>query len=117
MRRTKRTLPNHAAAFCRARDGMYLGNLKRFFVGKLRQDGRNRARKHGFFRSRRTDQQDIVTPCNRYLGGSLCALLSLDLAEVCTISLFRSLPLLGWMRKNLLIPTQMRTKLRERIYG
>ncbi|MPN09721.1 hypothetical protein SDC9_157013 [bioreactor metagenome] len=114
MRRAKRALPNHTPPLGCTCDGMDLCDLQGFFIGQLRQDGGNRARKHGFTRARRADKQNIMPARNSDLGRPLRALLPFDFAKIRRISLLRPLPTLGGMRRNLFISAHMFTKLGKR---
>ncbi len=93
---------------------MNLGNLEGFFIGELRQNGRNSARKHRLTRDGRADQKYVVPARNGNLRRALGALLPLDFGKIRGVARFAALPALGRVRGNHRVPAHVVAKRRER---
>ena len=75
-------LPQQSSAGEEAANRIDLGHLHRLLIGEGRQDGGETLGQHAFARARRTDHQEIVSPCGSHLQPTFGGLLAFDLCKI-----------------------------------
>ena len=82
MRRAERPFRHDSFLAQNPRHGMNFCNFERFLERHIGQNGRDRAREHGFSATGRPDEEDIVSSRDRHLQRAFRDGLSLDEGEI-----------------------------------